>query len=121
MTRQEANRKLLELISAEIEANPDLRFNQILVNKNITKTESGSYYQQTHNTINYFEEPTATLHRIYEKQKLRELEALLIEIIEDGTPVHINVETLVKILEGQQEVPPEFEETFKKKFKDILA
>lgn len=64
MTRQEANRKILELLAAEVEKHPDLRFNQIIVNKNITKTESGSYYQQTHNTVDYYEEPMVTLERV---------------------------------------------------------
>jgi hypothetical protein len=63
MTRQEANRKILELLTKEVEAHPDLRFNQIIVNKNLTKTESGSYYQQTHNTVDYYEEPVVTLQR----------------------------------------------------------
>jgi hypothetical protein len=86
MTRQEANIKILELIAARVNDFPDLRFNQILVGLNITKSKSGSYYQETHNVIDFYEEPVVTLQRIV-----------------------------------GEKAPPEFEETFKKRFKDILA
>lgn len=64
MTRQEANRKILELLSKEVEAKPDFRFNQILINLGMTQTQSGSYYQQTYETLDYHEEPVVTLKRI---------------------------------------------------------
>jgi len=64
MTRQEANIKILELIAARVNDFPDLRFNQILVGLNITKSKSGSYYQETHNVIDFYEEPVVTLQRI---------------------------------------------------------
>jgi hypothetical protein len=59
MTRQEANRKILELLTKEVEAHPDLRFNQIIVNKNIAVEN----YQDYGNLVDYYEEPVVTLER----------------------------------------------------------
>ena len=39
MLRQEANRKILEVISQKIEKYPDMRFGQLLVNLNIVQTD----------------------------------------------------------------------------------
>jgi len=64
MTRQEANRELLKLISNRIEEFPDQRLNQIIVNLKITKDVSGSYYQSSYNHLDYYEEPMVTLDRI---------------------------------------------------------
>jgi len=64
MTRQEANTKLLQLIAAHIELFPEGRFGQILHNIGITKEVSGSYYQQTIDSIDFYEESEATLKRV---------------------------------------------------------
>lgn len=70
MTRQEANKKILELISAQVEANPDLRFNQILINLKVDKRELhyiGNYWEggdESFNTLDYYEEPMVTLQRM---------------------------------------------------------
>lgn len=66
MTRQEANKKILEILANEIEKFPDGRFNQILINLDFT-------YQETKDTfsgwselevLNYGEESVETLKRI---------------------------------------------------------
>ena len=55
MTRQEANRKILELIAAEVEKYPDLRLNQILCNLD---------FPNANNNVDYYEDPQITLNRI---------------------------------------------------------
>jgi len=57
MTRQEANRKILELLAAEVEAYPDLRFNQILINNETIRIPD----------LDYYEEPMVTLKRMKEE------------------------------------------------------
>lgn len=61
MTRQEANRKILELIAAEVEAHPDLRFNQFLHNMNVVFHCEDNIIEDV---IDYYEEPVVTLKRI---------------------------------------------------------
>ena len=57
MTRQEANRKILELLAAEVEAYPDLRFNQIQINNETIRIPD----------LDYYEEPMVTLKRMKEE------------------------------------------------------
>lgn len=72
MTRQEANTHILDLLEAEIEANPDLRFNQILVNQRyskqqIVRDEIDDLYGTpglVFNDLDYYEESEATLKRV---------------------------------------------------------
>ena len=59
MTRQEANRKILAVIAAEIESQPDMRFHQILQNLMIVRLkEDGTVQDQ------YYEEPDTTLQEM---------------------------------------------------------
>lgn len=67
MTRQEANRKIVELIITQIEGNPDLRFNQILSNLKINKERLNEQLQISGLEDLYNEEPTVTLLRIQEQ------------------------------------------------------
>jgi len=39
MLRQEANKKILEILSNQIDKHPDWRFGQLLVNLNIVQTD----------------------------------------------------------------------------------
>lgn len=56
-----------------------------------------------------------------EQDKLKELEELL-KHIEDGNEIlEPNLEAIAKLAEENEEPPKEFEETFKKHFKDMLA
>lgn len=46
MTRQEANREIIKILSQYVEDNPDIRFHQMLHNLNLEEqvfTESGEY------------------------------------------------------------------------------
>jgi len=63
MTRQEANKKILELLAAEVETYPDLRFNRIIINKNIAVEN----YQDYGNLVDFYEEPMVTLTRMTEE------------------------------------------------------
>jgi hypothetical protein len=68
MNRQEANRIILNQISVMIEANPDLRFQQILQIMNINKTKLiGELPNQELICEDlFYEESTKTLERITE-------------------------------------------------------
>lgn len=65
--RQEANRLILERLAAEIEAHPDLRFGQILVNLGVLRVNR-QYLAPTDwaETVSdpFYEESTATLARM---------------------------------------------------------
>jgi hypothetical protein len=76
MTRQEANRKILEFLIEQVETYPDLRFNQIIVNKSLTENvriydeylalENGDGVLR-YNNVDYNEEPVVTLQRMNEE------------------------------------------------------
>lgn len=56
MLRQEANRKILEVIAQKIEKYPDMRFGQLLVNLNIIQTDyegriMDPFYKESVNTL----------------------------------------------------------------------
>ena len=63
MTRQEANRTILRILSEYVEDNPDIRFHQMLHNLNLTKqvvTPEGNFYLEDL----YNMEPEKALERI---------------------------------------------------------
>lgn len=62
MTRQEANLKILEILTGVVKESPDLRLNQILISMNVTKEMGYQGYEQ--DSIDYYEEPMLTLERI---------------------------------------------------------
>lgn len=68
MTRQEANLKILEVLSKEVETYPHLRLNQILINLQVTEvTDIYDIHGEvidTENTLDYYEEPVVTLTRV---------------------------------------------------------
>ena len=51
MTRQEANRKILELVGKAIEEFPDWRFHQILQNIGIEKPGQDQWYEESTETL----------------------------------------------------------------------
>ena len=51
MTRQEANRKIVEYISGMVEKYPDWRFHQILLNGRITKPSTDQWYEESEDTL----------------------------------------------------------------------
>lgn len=52
MNRQEANRKIINLLSATIEQHPDWRFNEILQNLDIyCPTRVDQYYEESEATF----------------------------------------------------------------------
>ena len=72
--RQRENRKLLNIIENEINLNPSMRFNQILVNLGFTSTENvpidmGHHYNifERYETLDYNEEPWETNKRIEQR------------------------------------------------------
>jgi hypothetical protein len=56
-----------------------------------------------------------------EDEKLKELQDLLSILETKEEIVEINLPELVRLIENQEITPQEFEETFKKRKKDILA
>ncbi len=52
MTRQEANRKILELVGKAIEEFPDWRFHQILQNMWIEQPAIDQWYEESTETLN---------------------------------------------------------------------
>jgi hypothetical protein len=56
-----------------------------------------------------------------EDEKLKELQDLLAILETKEEIVEINLPELVRLIENQEITPQEFEETFKKRKKDILA
>lgn len=66
MNRQEANKKILEIVTSAVENNPDLRFIQILWNLNII--DSKKFGDEKIIVIDrFYEEPKETLKRIYNR------------------------------------------------------
>lgn len=53
MTRQEANRKILEKIALIVEREPDWRFHQILQNMNIEHPNQDNWYTESAETLKY--------------------------------------------------------------------
>ena len=51
MTRQEANRKLLEKIAKVVEAEPDWRFHQILQNISIEQCDYNQWFDESAKTL----------------------------------------------------------------------
>lgn len=51
MTRQEANRKILELVGTAIEEFPDWRFHQILQNMGIEQPAIDQWYEESDETL----------------------------------------------------------------------
>jgi hypothetical protein len=66
MNRQEANRVILKQISAMVEAAPDLRFQQILINMSVNKTKMMGQVPNEFLMCEdlFHEESTKTLERI---------------------------------------------------------
>ena len=68
MTRQEANLKILDRIKRELETNPNLRFNQCLVNMLVSESkvvdvdEGLTEYRE--DCLDYYEESKVTLQRM---------------------------------------------------------
>lgn len=58
MTRLDANRALLKLLLEEVEAYPDVRLGQLLVNLDVLTFEEGRPVDP------FYEEPSVTLHRV---------------------------------------------------------
>ena len=56
-----------------------------------------------------------------EDKKLKELQDLLSILETKEEIVEVNLPELVRLIENNEITPEEFEETFKKRFKDILA
>jgi hypothetical protein len=56
-----------------------------------------------------------------EDEKLKELQDLLAILETKEEIVEVNLPELVRLIENQEITPQEFEETFKKRKKDILA
>ena len=52
MTRQEANRKILDLVGKAIEEFPDWRFHQILQNMWIEQPAIDQWYEESEDTLN---------------------------------------------------------------------
>lgn len=68
--RQEANRLILERLAAEIEAHPDLRFGQILVNLGVLQVNRQHLSPTdwvTSVADPFYEESTATLARMEQR------------------------------------------------------
>ena len=56
-----------------------------------------------------------------EDEKLKELQDLLAILETKEEIVEVNLPELFRLIENSEITPEEFEETFKKRFKDILA
>ena len=65
MSRQEANRKILSILSATIEQHPDWRFHQILYNLNISLTHIDQYYEESEETLKRVEPAAAIIQKVY--------------------------------------------------------
>lgn len=55
MTRQEANKEILSILSAMLEKNPDLRFEQLLVSVGL---EWSSFYEESEDTLDIIKNNT---------------------------------------------------------------
>lgn len=64
MNRQEANKKILEIVTLEVENNPDLRFIQILWKLGIIDSRDEKIIDR------FYEEPEETLKRIDDYEDL---------------------------------------------------
>ena len=68
MTRQEANEKLLIILTAAIKRYPDWRFNQILSNLRIVVSKEVPDFRGEYSTMywedRYYEDPQITLNRV---------------------------------------------------------
>ena len=51
MNRQEANRKILELVSRAVETFPDWRFHQILQNLGVEQPAIDQWYEESEETL----------------------------------------------------------------------
>ena len=51
MTRQEANRKIVELVAKAVEEFPDWRFHQILQNMGIEEPHDDQWYEESSETL----------------------------------------------------------------------
>jgi rubrerythrin len=56
-----------------------------------------------------------------DENKLSDLQKLLTAIEHNEEIVAVNLEELLKLIQENKITPQEFEKTFKKRFKDILA
>ena len=50
-SRQEVNRKILELLAQAVEKNPDLRFHQLLQNLGIEVPHTDQFYEESTKTL----------------------------------------------------------------------
>lgn len=64
MNRQEANKKILEIVTSVVENNPDLRFIQILWKLGIIDSKK---FGDEKILDRFYEEPEETLKRIYNR------------------------------------------------------
>lgn len=69
MNRQEANKKILEIVTSAVENNPDLRFIQILWKLGIIDSKKFGDEKMFYEKIldRFYEEPKETLKRIYNR------------------------------------------------------
>lgn len=80
--RQVANLEILRQLTHYVKMNPDIRFNQMLVNMNITVDTAPRFYNPAEdfhpprNEVFYHEESTVTLERIKQVKKERLSEAM---------------------------------------------
>lgn len=67
MNRQEANKKILEIVTSEVENNSDLRFIQILWKLGIIDSKKFEDEKMFYVEVldRFYEEPEETLKRIY--------------------------------------------------------
>ena len=64
MTRQEANKAILELLEKYIDKEPTMRFNQILVATGLTQNTYDFDTGNRYNHVDFYEEPQDTLPRL---------------------------------------------------------
>jgi hypothetical protein len=66
MNRQEANRKILRILSDTIKQHPDWRFHQILFNLDISLTGVDQYYEESKDTLERVKPAAAIIQKVYE-------------------------------------------------------
>lgn len=66
MNRQEANRKILRMLSDNVEQHPDWRFHQILWNLSISLTGVDQYYEESKDTLERVEHAFSIIQKVYE-------------------------------------------------------